>query len=98
MAALLPVQQNVASEMQSLAEDILVIKNRIAVAVAMYGAEGMTTLADVDLQALSTFAHVTVAELTAAKNALDAINTEIGEYVAGTNATKLMRIALRVPK
>jgi hypothetical protein len=98
MAALIPVQQNIATEIQTLAQDILVIKNRLAISVAMFGAEGMASLADADLQALPEFAHVTVQELTAAKNALDAINTAVGEYVAGTNATKLMRVVLRVPK
>lgn len=96
--ALLPVQQNVASEIQELADNILVIKNRLAIAVAMYAAEGLGTVAEGDLQALSEFAHVTLAELTAAKNALDAINTAMGEYVAGTNTTKLMRVVRRVPR
>ena len=98
MAALLPVQQNLATEMQGLAEDILVIKNRIAIAVAMFSTEGMGSIADIDLQALPEFAHVTSGELTGAKSALDAINTTMGEYIVGSNTTKLMKIVLRVPK
>jgi hypothetical protein len=74
------------------------LKNRVAVAVAMFPAENMGQITDADLQAYPEFAHVTVQELTAAKNALDAINTAIGEYVAGSNATKLMRVVRRVPK
>ena len=96
--ALQNVQQNVASEMQSLAEELLVIKNRLAICVAMYAAEGMAAVVEADLQALPEFAHVAVTELTAAKNALDSINTAMGEYVAGTATTKLMRIIRRVPK
>jgi len=92
------VQQNVAVAIQKLATNVLEIKSSLAVAVAMYAAEGMASLTDSDYAELAEFAHVTVAEMTAAKNALDAINTAIGEYVAGTNATKLMRVVRSVPK
>jgi hypothetical protein len=96
--SMLNVQKNVASEIQTIAVDLLRIKNRLAIAVAMYGAEGMPTLTDADYAELSELAHVTVAEMTAAKNALDSINTTIGEYVTGTNATKLMRVVNVIPK
>lgn len=96
--AMLNVQKNVASEMQELAEQTIALKNRYAVAVAMFNAEGMSSLTDADLQTLPELAHVTILELTAAKNALDAINTAIGDYSAGTNATKLMRIVRVIPK
>lgn len=92
------VQKNVASKMQTIATKILQVKNSLSVVVAMYTAEGMTTLTDADYAGLEEFAHVTVAEMTAAKNALDAINTTIGDYAAGTNATKLMRIINTVPE
>lgn len=92
------VQKNIASEMQAIAIDILKIKNRLAVAVAMYASEGMASLTDVDYVELSELSHVTVAEMTAAKNALAEINTALGEYVAGTAATRLMRIVNTVPK
>ena len=92
------VQKNVASAIQDLAEELLATKNRLAIVVAMYAAEGMTSLTDGDLQELAEFAHVTVAELTAAKNALGEVNTALGEYVAGTAATRLMRVARIVPK
>ena len=98
MAPLTNVQKNIAVGMQSLAESILSIKNELAIAVAMYQAENMTALLDEDLQALPDFAHVSVQELTAARNALDAINIAMGEYVAGTNTTKLMRIINKIPQ
>lgn len=96
--ALTAVQQNVASEMQTLASDILSIKNRLAVTVVMFLAEGMAQVVEADLQALPEFAHVTVVELVAAKGALNDINVSVGEYVVGSNATKLMRIVRGVPK
>lgn len=92
------VQQNVAAEIQALATDMLRIKNRLAVAVAMYATEGMAALTDADYAELQAFAHVTVTEMTAAKNALSEINTALGEYVAGSAATRLMRIVNVVPK
>lgn len=98
MAELQNVQKNIATEMQILAEQILVIKNRLAIIGKMYATENMAQLADADLQALPEFAHVTVAELNQASNALEAINVAMGEYVAGTNTTKLMKIVPVVPK
>jgi hypothetical protein len=92
------VQKNVASEIQSLATDLLRIKNRLAVATAMYGSEGMAQLTDADYAALPEFVHVSVAEMTAAKNALGEVNAALGEYTTGTAATRLMRIVSAVPK
>ncbi len=96
--AMTNVQKNIASEVQALASDLLRIKNRLAVAVAMYASEGMAQLADADYAELPEFAHVTVAEMTAAKNALNDINTALGEYAAGTAVTRLMRVVNKVPK
>lgn len=96
--AMLNVQKNVASEIQSLAGDMLRIKNRLAVAVAMYASEGMASLTDADYAELAELAHVTVSEMTAAKNALNEVNTAMGDYTAGTAATRLMRVVNVVPK
>lgn len=96
--AMLNVQKNVASEIQSLAADMLKIKNRLAVAVAMYASEGMGSLTDADYAELPELAHVTVGEMTAAKNALNEINTALGEYTPGTAAIRLMRVVNVVPK
>lgn len=95
---MLNVQKNVASEIQTLAGDMLRIKTRLAVAVAMYASENMASLTDADYAELAELAHVTVAEMTAAKNALNEINTALGEYTTGTAATKLMRVVNVVPK
>jgi hypothetical protein len=95
---MLNVQKNVASEMQAIAADVLRLKNRLAVVIAMYQAEGMTGLTDADYAELSEFAHVTVIEMTGARNALNELNTALGEYAAGTAVTRLMRIVNSVPK
>lgn len=92
------VQQNLATAMQESAEELLNIKNRLAVIGAMFLAEGMANISEADLQALAPFSHVTVNELVNAKNALGEVNTALGEYVAGSAATRLMRIVGRVPK
>ena len=95
---MLNVQKNVATEIQELAADMLRIKNRLAVAVAMYASEGMAALDDADYAELAELAHVTVGEMTAAKNALNEVNAALGDYVAGTAATRLVRVVNTVPK
>jgi hypothetical protein len=91
------VQKNILFEMQQIASQVLIINNRLRALVAMWAAENMTTLEDADLDEFPEFAHVTAQELNAAKNGMDAISTAVGDYVAGTPATKLLRIVLTVP-
>src|SRR3990172_8015081 len=95
--ALTTVQINLADAMQQTAQTLLSEQGKMKAITAMWVTEGMNSLTDADLQALASFAHVTVVELTAAKNAMDAVITTIGEYAAGTNATKLVRIVGNVP-
>ena len=84
------VQMNVAVELQDLSAEFLRLKNRLAVVIAMYAAEGMANLTDADYAALGEFQHVTVGEMTGAKNALAEINTAMGEYTTGTAVTRLI--------
>ena len=91
------VQTNILDAMQQVAMQQLKLQNRMTDIVAMWGAESMATLLDADIQEIAGFAHVTVAELAAAKNAMDTINTAIGGYVAGTPAIKLLRIVNNLP-
>jgi hypothetical protein len=92
------VQKNLAARMQTLAIDLIAIKTSLAVTIAMYAAENMATLTDADYAELAEFAHVTVAEMTAAKNALSEANVTLGEFVPGSVVTRLMRIINVVPK
>lgn len=95
--ALTNVQKNVLDEMQSLAKQIVAIKTRARNVVEMYGNEGLANVSDADIQALAAFAGVTAQELQAAKAALDTVSTAIGEYIAGTPATRLIRICDNIP-
>ena len=95
--ALTNVQKNVLDEMQTLAKQVIALKSRARNVVEMYGNEGLASVNDADIQALSSFAGVTATELQAAKGGLDAVATAIGEYVAGTPATKLIKICDNVP-
>ena len=95
--AMTNVQKNVASTMQALALEILSIKNRLTVTSTMYVTESMATLTDADYAELAELAHVTVVEMAAVRVALDAINTAIGDYTAGTNAYKLTKVVKTVP-
>ena len=92
------VQMNVAVEVQDLASEFLKLKNRLAVVIAMYAAEGMANLTDADYAALGEFQHVTVGEMTGAKNALSEINVAMGEYAVGTAVTRLMKVIKAVPR
>lgn len=95
--ALTIVQQNVLMEMQTLAKQVIALKSRARNVVEMYVNESVTSLTDVDIQALGSFAGVTASELQLAKAALDTVATAIGEYVAGTPATRLLKICDNVP-
>jgi hypothetical protein len=94
---MLNLQKNIATEFQNVAVEILTIKPKIAALSNLYVLENMATLTDADYQTMPDFAHITVTEMTAAKNALDALVTAIGDYVTGTAAQKLARIVNRVP-
>ena len=92
------VQKNIASRMQSLAIDLIAIKTGLSVTIAMYASENMAQLTDADYAELAEFAHVTVAEMTAARNALSEANVTLGEFVPASVITRLMRIINVVPK
>ena len=95
--ALTTIQTNLADAMQQTATALLTEQSKMKAITAMWVTEGMTGITDEDLQALASFAHVTAAELAAAKTAMDAIVTSIGDYAVGTNATKLVKIVGNVP-
>lgn len=95
--ALTTVQQNLADAMQETAMDLLVLQSKMKAITAMWVTEGMNSVLDADLQSLASFAHVTVSEMASAKSAMDAVVTTIGDYTAGANATKLVRIVGNVP-
>jgi len=91
------VQLNVMDELQKLAKLAIAFKSRARNAVEMYGNENINQLTDEEIQAIASFAGVTSAELQGAKGALDTIATAIGEFTAGTPATKLIKICDNIP-
>jgi predicted AAA+ superfamily ATPase len=95
--AITNVQTNILFSMQQIAVRQLELQNLMSAAVAMYAAEGLNALVDADIQAVPAFAHISAQDLQGAKNAMDTINTAIGGYVAGTPATKLLRVVDKVP-
>ena len=97
--AMLNVQQNLATAMQNKAELILFdLKGELERLVTMYATEGMANLTDADYAMYAETAHVTVAEMVAAKNALSEVSTAIGQYVAGAVATRLIKIVRKAHK
>lgn len=96
--ALNNTQQNIASEMQSLAMILLEARPRLEAVLSLWTSEAMADLTDEELQELAEFAHVTVAELVGARNAMNDIVTEIADYsLAANNASKLLKIVNKVP-
>jgi hypothetical protein len=86
------VQVNIADAMQKVALDVernFELMTRLS---AMWNTEGMAALTDADIQSLPTFAHVTAAELLAAKNGMDTLITAWGAYAANTPSIRLLRI------
>lgn len=91
------VQQNVASELQTIAGELIALQSRSTLLAAMWANEGMASLTDADFAALAPFAHITSAEFTAAASAIAAIVTALN---AGTpaNWAKMLKIVQGVPR
>lgn len=90
-------QQNVASELQTIASQLILMQSRCTMLALMWTNEGMAALTDQDFAELAPFAHVTTAEFTAAATAIAAVNTTLN---AGTpsNWSKMLKIVQAVPR
>ena len=91
------IQTNIIDRMSDLALQQLRLMEDYTNIVQMYGAESIASVSDIDMQTLPELAHITAAELTAAKNAMDILVTALGGYAAGTPATKLSKIVKNLP-
>ena len=96
--ALTNVQQNIVSELQAISGELISIKNRLNSLTQMYTSEGIAALLDEDFQLYAEFAHITAAELQAAGGALLSIDTALGDFTAGSNVSKLLKILRGVPR
>lgn len=97
--ALNSTQQNIASEMRSLAITILGAKAKMEAVTKMWTTEGLGSLTDSDWAELPDFAGVTQSEMQVAKGSFDNILTSLGDYDDSpvSNATKLLKISNVVP-
>lgn len=97
MAALTNVQQNIVSELQTMASQLVSVQSRCTLLAAMYTNENIGSLTDADFAVIPSFAHITAAELQAAAVAIAAINTALN---AGTpsNWSKMLKITEGMPK
>ena len=92
------VQQNILDAMQQKAISLLRDRSTLLYITQMWSNESLTTLEDIDIQSLSSFAGVTKTEALAAKQAMDAILTALGDPgTVGTNAYKLLKLANNIP-
>lgn len=95
--ALNHIQTNIIDRMSDIALLQLRLMEDYAAIVQMYGAEDIGSVTQEDLNTLAELSHVTPVELTSAKNAMDNIQTVLGGYAVGTNATKLSKIVKNLP-
>jgi hypothetical protein len=65
--------------------------------VNMYANESVSTLTDADIQTLPELSHVTASEIQAAKNSMDTLITAIGDFTAGSIASRLLKIVKNLP-
>ena len=95
--ALTAVQKNIASELQTMASQLISVQSRCTLIAAMWTNENMAGLTDADLAEITPFAHITSSEFTSAAIAIAAINTALN---AGTpsNWSKMLKITEGVPK
>ena len=91
-------QKNILDAMQQKAISLLRDRNTLIYITQMWTNEAMGSLEDADIQALDSFTGVTKAEALAAKQAMDALLTTIGDPgTVGTNAYKLLKLANNIP-
>ena len=95
--ALTKIQTNIIDRMSDIALLQLRLMEDYTNIVQMYGAENVGSVTQEDLSTLAELAHVTPAELTAAKNAMDSLVTALGGYAVGSAATKLSKIVKTLP-
>jgi len=90
-------QKNIASTMQDVAKQQLALTERMDALSVMWTNEGMQSLSDAEWQELAEFSGVTATEALACKGAFDAVATTMGNYTAGTNRYKMLKIINTVP-
>jgi hypothetical protein len=91
------VQKNVASELQAMAAQLVLVQARATLLAAMYANEGMGSLTDADFAEIAPFAHITAVEFAAAAVAISAVVTTLN---AGTpsNWSKMLKITETMPR
>lgn len=91
------VQKNIASELQSMAAQLVLVQSRATLLASMYTNEGMGSLTDADFAEIAPFAHITAAELAAAVVAIASVVTALN---AGTPSAwaRMLKITQTMPK
>ena len=95
--ALTTIQVNVIDGMISAAAQELKLMAKFNEITKYYANENMGTLTDADIQSVSTFAHITASELQAAKVAMDALYTTLGNYAANSTSEKFSKLTNNLP-
>ena len=91
------IQTQIIDRMADVAKLQLELMGEYAAIVQFWGAESVANLADEDMATLPELSHVTVAELTSAKNAFNDLLTAGGGYATNTVMTRLSKIVKQLP-
>ena len=91
------VQQNVASEIQALAAQLVVLRTRASLLAQRYADEDMASLADGDFAAYPQLAHVTAAEFAAGVYVMGVV-VSLLEQNTPPNWARLLKITASVPR
>lgn len=91
------VQKNIVDKMSNVAALQLKLMGDFNSLLQMYAAENIGALTNVEMAELPELAHVSAAELQAAKGAMDTLFTALGNYAVGTPSAKLSKIIKNVP-
>jgi len=95
--AMTNVQKNIASELQAMAGQLVLVQSRVTALASMYTNENMAALTDADFAEIAPFAHITSAEFAAAAAAINAVVTTLNTGTPA-NWAKMLKITETMPK
>ncbi len=80
-------EQNFVSELMALGAELLSVQHDIQTLAARWNQNGLgSSIDDTGLAEISTFAHLTAAEVSSGVTAVQAVDTALGDYVSGQSA------------
>lgn len=95
--AVTKLQANIIDKVADISLKILSALEEVPTIAQYFSAEGIANLTIEDMSTLPELAHMTPAELAAARNALSELYTAGGGYATGTIMTRLSKVTKNLP-